>query len=245
MNEHELWFTQILNRLFGGPITGLLEAIGIHPKSPAHPIPNHFAMQILVILFVMVLLAWLRASLSAENPGKMQQCIEVVLEFLGEQADDIIGHDGRQFVPFLFTLAVFIFPSNLLGEIPYFETPTGVIEVTLGCALAAFLYYNFWGLRHHGPAGYIKTFMGPVILIAPVMLVIEIISHLARVLSLSVRLYANMLAGDLIPQVFFSLIPVGIPVVFMAFHVFVAVLQTFIFVLLTTVYLSGAVSEGH
>ena len=203
------------------------------------------AMQILVVLLIMGLLAWLRGALSAENPGKMQQTIELILEFLGEQADDIIGHDGRQFLPFLFTLTVFILPCNLLGEIPYFETPTGAIEVTLGCALAAFIYYNVWGLRHHGLAGYIKTFMGPVIVIAPVMLVIEIISHLARVLSLSVRLYANMLAGDLIPQVFFSLIPIGVPVVFMAFHVFVALLQTFIFVLLTTVYLSGAVSEGH
>ena len=193
----------------------------------------------------MALLAWLRTRLSADRPGRIQQLLEVIIDGIGTQCEEIIGHGSTQFVPLLFTLALFIFPSNVLGEIPHLETPTSVIEVTLGCALVAFVYYNFWGLRHHGPGGYIKTFLGPVWWLAPLMFLIELISHMARALSLSVRLYANMLAGENITDVFRSLLPVGLPSVFMAMHVAVGALQTFIFILLTTVYLAGAMSHEH
>lgn len=243
--EHELWLTSFLNNILGKPVTSFLQAIGIHPETPGRPIPNYFAMELLVVVFVMALLAWLRSQLSSDRPGKIQQVVELIVDGLETQCEEIIGHGGRQFVPLLLTLVVFIFPSNVLGEIPHLETPTAVIKVTLGCALVAFTYYNFWGIRHHGPRGYLKTFMGPVWWLAPLMLVIELISHLARALSLSVRLYANMLAGENITAVFFSLVPVALPAVFMGLHIAVGALQTFIFVLLTMVYLSGAVSEGH
>lgn len=243
--EHELWLTAFLNRIFGPAVTRVLEAIGFTPKSPEHPITNYFAMELLVAVFLIVLLGWLRTRLSSDRPGYAQQLLELIVDGLHTQSEEIIGHGGRQFVPLLFTLALFIFPSNVLGEIPNLETPTAVIEVTLGCALVAFVYYNAWGFRHHGPAGYVKTFLGPVWWLAPLMFIIELISHMARALSLSVRLYANMLAGENITAVFFSLIPIGVPAVFMGMHIAVGALQTFIFLLLTMVYLSGAVSEGH
>ena len=243
--EHELWLTSFLNNILGKPVAGFLLAIGITPESPDRPITNYFAMEILVMIFIMALLAWLRTRLSADRPGRIQQLLEVIIDGIGTQCEEIIGHGSQQFVPLLFALALFIFPSNVMGEFPHLETPTSVIQVTLGCALVAFVYYNMWGLRHHGPGGYIKTFLGPVWWLAPLMLLIELISHMARALSLSVRLYANMLAGENITDVFRSLLPVGLPAVFMAMHVAVGALQTFIFILLTTVYLAGAMSHEH
>ena len=145
----------------------------------------------------------------------------------------------------LLTLGMFIFLSNVLGVIPTLETPTGQISVTVGCALATLAYYHYWGIRHHGLLGYIRTFMGPVLAIGPLMLVIELVSHLARGLSLSVRLFANMMAGHNISLISMSLIPLGVPVIFEGLHIFVGSLQAYIFVLLTMVYLAGAVSEEH
>lgn len=243
--EHEFWVTAVLNQILGGPVNALLGALGLHPENPAQPIPNYFAMELVVALFIVALLGWLRAGLSVERPGRIQQLMELLFEGIESQSEEIIGHGGKQFAPLLFTLAIFIFLCNVLGTVPLFETPTDQIMVTVGCALVAFTYYNFWGLRHHGLLGYTKTFLGPVWWLAPLMLVIELISHLARALSLSVRLYANMLAGHRITLVFFSLVPVVVPSVFGTLHIAVGALQAYIFVLLTTIYLSGAVSEAH
>lgn len=243
--EHELWLTALLNQILGKPVTGFLLALGITPESPDHPITNYFAMELLVAVFVMVLLAWLRTQLSSDRPGRIQQLLEVIIEGIETQGEEIVGHGSKPFVPLLFTLALFIFPSNVMGEIPHLATPTSAIQVTLGCALVAFTYYNLWGFRHHGPGGYLKTFLGPVWWLAPLMFLIELISHMVRALSLSVRLYANMLAGENITEVFRSLVPIGLPAVFMALHVAVGGLQTFIFILLTTVYLAGAVAHEH
>jgi F-type H+-transporting ATPase subunit a len=112
-------------------------------------------------------------------------------------------------------------------------------------AVPTFLYYNFYGVREQGVIGYIKHFCGPIWWMAPLLLPIEIVSHLARVISLSVRLYANMFAGDLVTLVFFSLVPVGIPVIFLGLHVFISLIQAFVFMLLTMIYLSLAISREH
>ncbi|HEY7680383.1 MAG TPA: F0F1 ATP synthase subunit A [Terriglobia bacterium] len=256
MEHEELWFTAILNRLFAGPVTALLEALGVHVESPAHPIPDYFAMEILVVGIIMLMFLVIRRSLSVDRPGKLQHIMELLVEGLGGQAEEIVGHGAKAFVPLLFTLAVFIFLCNVLGIIPTFESPTGVylpgtsfpmvgIYVTLGLALVALCYYHYWGIHHHGVFGYLRTFMGPVLFIAPIMLPIELVSHLARGLSLSVRLFANMMAGHLVTMVFITLVPVVVPVIFEGLHIFVAALQSFIFVLLTMVYLGGAVSEEH
>jgi F-type H+-transporting ATPase subunit a len=243
--EQQLWFTVILNRLLGGPVTALLQALGLPPEAPEHPIPNYVAMQVLVVLIIMLLLLVVRRRLSVDKPGKLQQVMEMLVEGIGGQAEEIIGHGGKQFVPLLFTLGLFIFLCNVLGMIPTLETPTGEIFVTVGCAMAALLYYHYWGIRHHGVFGYLRTFMGPVLAIGPLMLVIELVSHLARGLSLSVRLWANMVAGHNISLIFMTLVPVAVPVVFEGLHLFVGLLQAYIFVLLTMVYLAGAVAEEH
>lgn len=240
----QLWFTHLLNHYFGGITTTLLRHVGITPAYPAAPINNVVSMEVLAVLLLIIFFFVVRGRLSAENPGKLQHVVEMVEEFVGGQAESIIGHDYQRHVPYIVSLGLFILLCNLLGLIPGFESPTTNPVVPLGCAVTTFIYYHFYGIRHHGPH-YIKQFLGPVWLLAPLMFVIEVISHVARILSLTVRLYANMFAGDMVTMAFFSLVPILVPVAFLGLHLFVALVQTFIFVVLATVYVGMAVSEEH
>jgi len=193
---------------------------------------------------LLVLFLLLRSRLSVDRPGALQHMFEGVEGFIQGQSNEIIGHHSEAYTPFLAALGLFILFCNLLGLIPGFESPTAVPIVPLGCAVCAFVYYQFQGFRHAG-IGYLKHFLGPVWWLSWLMLPIELISHLARVLSLTIRLYANMFAGDMVTFVFFSLVPIGVPIAFLGLHIGVSLLQTYIFVLLTTVYLQGAVAEEH
>src|SRR5947208_2022101 len=240
----ELLFTKFLNHALAGPVTAMLRALHIEPMFPQAPIPNSVAMEVLVFIFLIIFFAAVRASLSVDKPGALQHIVEGAHGFIEGQSHEIIGHHSQQYTPFLMSLAFFILLSNLIGVIPGFESPTAVKYVPLGCAICAFFYYHAQGFRHAGIA-YLKHFAGPMPILAPLMVPIEIISHLARVLSLTIRLYANIFAGDMVTWVFFSLVPVGIPIAFLGLHLGVSILQTYIFVLLTTVYLQGAVADEH
>jgi len=240
----QLWFTEILNHLFAGPVTALLRALSIEPNYPAAPVSNSFAMELLVFLVLLALFFLVRSRLSVDNPGGLQHFFEWTEGFVQNQSNEIIGHHSEGYTAFLATLGLFILFCNLIGVVPGFESPTAVKFVPLGCALCAFTYYQTQGFKHAG-IGYLKHFLGPVWWLSWLMLPIEIVSHLARVLSLTIRLFANMFAGDMVTFVFFSLIPIGLPVVFLGLHIGVSLLQTYIFVLLTTVYLQGAVAEEH
>ena len=249
----QLWFTEILNHLFAGPVTGLLRALHIEPQYPQAPITNAVSMQVLVFLFLIVLFALVRSRLSVDKPGALQHVFECVHGFIVGQSEEIIGHQSEGFTPFLVALAFFILSCNLIGLIPGFESPTAVPVVPLGCAVTAFIYYQTQGFKHGG-LRYLAHFLGPSdpsmswiirFPLAILMLPIELISHLARMLSLTVRLFANMFAGDMVTLVFFSLVPVGVPILFLGLHIGVSFLQTYIFILLTTVYLAGAVAEEH
>jgi F-type H+-transporting ATPase subunit a len=240
----QLWFTEILNRFLAGPITALMRAVHIEPTHPQAPITDSFSMELLVFLFLVTLFALVRSRLSVESPNGLQHVFEGVHAFIQGQSEEIIGHGSESFTPFLVVLALFILICNLIGLIPGFESPTAVPVVPLGCAICAFVYYQTQGFKHHGIA-YLKHFMGPMWWLAILMIPIEIISHFARMLSLTIRLFANMYAGDMVTLVFFSLVPVGIPILFLGLHLGVSFLQAYIFVLLTTVYLSGAVAEEH
>ncbi|MGH9546116.1 MAG: F0F1 ATP synthase subunit A [Terriglobales bacterium] len=240
----QLWFTAILNRLFAGPVAGLLQALHLDPDYPRAPITNAVAMEVLVLLFLVVVFVLVRSRLSVDKPGALQHVFEFAHGFVEGQSQDIIGHRSEGFTPFLMTLTFFILICNLIGLIPGFESPTAVPVVPLGCAVCAFVYYQTQGFKRHGIA-YLKHFVGPMWWLAIIMVPIEIISHLARMLSLTVRLYANIFAGDMVTLVFFSLVPLVVPIVFLGLHIFVSILQTYVFVLLTMVYLSGAVAEEH
>ena len=241
---HQLPFTALLNHLFATPANALLHAFGLHAAHAEAPIPDFLAMEILVVVLLTVCFLLTRASLSVENPGTLQHFFESIYGMIDAQSEEIIGHDNKRYLSYLITLALFIASCNLLGLIPFFETPTGSAVVPLGCAVVTWCYYQMHGLRANG-LGYIKHFMGPVWWLAWLMLPIELASHLARMLSLTVRLYANMFAGDMVTLVFFSLLPVGIPVIFMGLHFGVALIQTFVFVLLAMVYLGEATAHEH
>jgi F-type H+-transporting ATPase subunit a len=240
----KLFFTQFLNAHLAAPATALLNAFHVQPKYPAAPITDAFAMELLVFAFLLAYFVIVRLTLSVEKPGSVQQLAEMTHEFVSEQGEQIIGHGSERFTTYLTALFLFILIANLLGLIPGFESPTANVVVPLGFALVTFIYYHYHGIRVNG-VSYYKQFVGPVWWLSWLLLPIEIISHCARVLSLTVRLYANMFAGDLVSLAFFSLIPVGIPLIFMGLHLGVAVVQAYVFFLLAAIYLSLAVSHDH
>jgi F-type H+-transporting ATPase subunit a len=240
----QLLFTRLLNHWFAGPVDALLRALHIQPQYPQAPITNAVAMEVLVVGFLLIVFIMVRSRLSVESPSGLQHMFEGINEFIEGQSRDVIGHHSERFTPFLVSLGLFILIANLFGVVPGLESPTASPVVPLGCAICAFVYYQFQGFKTNGVA-YLKHFLGPMWWLSPLMLPLEIISHLARLMSLTIRLYANMFAGDMVTLVFFSLIPVAVPVIFLGLHIGVALLQAYIFVLLTTVYLAGAVATEH
>lgn len=242
--EHQLWLTGLLNRLIPGPADALFNVLRI-PHDHAYPWTNWFSMEILVAAIIVVVFGLLRTRLSVENPGGLQHVFELVFEFVRGTARDTIAHGADRYVGFLGTLFIFILFMNLIGIVPGFESPTMSPMVPLGLAVCAFLYYNWSGLRAQGVLGYLKSFVGPVWWLFFLMIPIEIISHLARPLSLTVRLFANMFAGEKVTFTFLTLTYFIAPTIFMGLHVFVALLQAYIFMLLTTIYVSMAVAHEH
>jgi F-type H+-transporting ATPase subunit a len=240
----ELPFTALLNHYFAGVANAVLAMLHMHPKYPQRPIDNILAMEILVALVLLAFFALVRVTLSVEKPGPAQHIAEMLHGVVSDQAESIIGHGYERFVPYVTVVFIFILLCNLIGLIPGFITPTSKPWVPLGLASLTFLYYQYQGVRANG-FGYIKQFLGPIWWISWLMLPIEIISHLARVLSLTVRLYANMFASDMVILVFFSLIPIVGSVPFLALHLGVSVIQAVVFMLLTLIYLSQAVAHEH
>lgn len=240
----QLWITAFLNRYFGGVANAILNAVHLPSRYPQAPITNYVAMQLLVAVLLLLVFVLLRMRLSVDDPGALQHTFEGIDSFVGNQAHEVIGHGYEGYTGYLCTLGIYILSCNLIGLIPGFEAPTAIPSVPLGCALVTWFYYHIHGIRHNG-SGYIKHFLGPVWWLAPLMFVIEVASHLARILSLTVRLFANMFAGDMVTLVFFSLIPIAVPVIFMLLHIGVSFIQTYIFVLLATVYIGEAVAHEH
>jgi F-type H+-transporting ATPase subunit a len=242
---HEsLAITRLLNHLFGGVAASAMHAVGI-PANPATAITDTYALELLVAGSLVLFFIIVRLSLSVENPNPAQQVAEMIHEAIGGQADQIIGHGYERFQAYVTCIFLFILICNLLGAIPGVPPPTTHPEVPLGLAILTFLYYNFHGIRAQGPLGYLKHFAGPVWWMSWLIFPIEVVSDLARVMSLTIRLYANMFASDLVTLVFFSLIPIAIPAIFLGLHVAVSVIQAFVFMLLTMIYLSLATSHEH
>jgi F-type H+-transporting ATPase subunit a len=240
----QLAFTRFLNAHFAGPVDALLRAVHVHVVYPDAPISNAVAMELIVVLLLLAYFVAVRVSLSVDTPNGVQHTAEMVHEFVSGQAESIVGHGYEKFVGYLSVLVLFILAMNLLGLVPGLESPTSNPVVPLGVALVTFIYYHYHGIKSNG-GGYIKQFLGPVWWLAPLMFIIEIVSHFARVLSLTVRLYANMFAGDLVTWAFFSLVPIGVPLIFLGLHLGVSVIQAYVFMLLSTIYLSLAVSHEH
>jgi len=237
--------THLLNHWLAIPIDELLFAVGIHPLHPAAPVNNTLTEELLVAAVLVIFFILVRLSLSVEKPSQVQHLAEMAHEFVEGQAGQVMGHGHEPHLPILTCLLVFILLCNCMGLLPHIETPTSNPVVPLGLALFAFVYYNWNGVRANGIFGYVKHFMGPVGWLAWLMFPIELISHLARIMSLTIRLFANMFASDLITLIFFSMFPLALPIVGLGLHLFVAVIQAYIFMLLTSIYLAEATAHEH
>jgi F-type H+-transporting ATPase subunit a len=243
MHGTELWLTKLFNDHLASLGNSLLGLVNMRPE--ARPWVNHITMQLLVAFIIIVVFALLRPRLSANNPGKFQHTFELIYDFVHGQTEEQVGHHGHRYFAFFGTIFVFVLFMNLIGVIPGFESPTMSAPVPLGCALATFCYYNIMGVQASGVVKYLAHFAGPIWWMAPLMIPIEIVSHLARPLSLTLRLYANMYAGEQVTMTFLSLTYFLVPAVFMGLHVFVSLLQAYIFMLLTMLYVAGATAHDQ
>lgn len=202
-------------------------------------------------LLILSLLAYKKLS-------KTQECLvprgrlslvnvwEIVVEKLLGLVTSVIGHDAHKYFPLLGALFIYIFLCNLLSVIPGFLPPTDNINTNVACAMTVFLYYHYQGIRSHGFKNYLKHFMGPIIWLAPLIFVIELIGHLVRPVSLSLRLFGNITGDHMVLGIFSNLTPILIPVVFLGLGVFVAFIQAFVFTLLSTIYIALATAhEEH
>ncbi|HLB86172.1 MAG TPA: FoF1 ATP synthase subunit a [Terriglobales bacterium] len=285
MEEQILGATKLVNWILGKPEGALFALLGIRPANPEYRIPNHIAMEIVVFAFAAVFFLWLKARLSVERPGAAQQCMEMLITnpmSLGvrDLLRNMVGHGSDKYMPMLGSIGIFVLFCNLISLVPGLPSPTATNSVPLGCAIVVFLYYNYCGIRKQGLLNYGKHFLGPApammkesvlltvigFVVAPLIVVIEMVSNLARLLSLTVRLWVNMVVSELLYVTFLGLtltlflyvkglsvigyalavVPLLVPILFIALHAFVALVQAFVFTILPTIYLAGAVAhEEH
>ena len=252
MEEHELGLTALFNEYLAGLANAILNLFGQTAHDPAHPWENWIVMELLVVVLLVIAVGLVRSQLSADKPGKLQHLFELIYNFIHDTVEQVGIHHGRQYAPYIGTVFIFILSMNLIGIIPGLESPTMAAYVPAGMALSTFAYFNVMGFRANG-IGYLAQFAGPVRFANPIatiaiclfMLPIETVSIFIRPLSLTVRLYGNMFAGEQVTLVFLNLTKLVIPVIFMGLHVFVSFVQAYVFTLLTTIYVNLATSHEH
>ena len=248
--EHTLWITEKTNEILGPIAVNVFEflnKIGLKfSYNKEMPLPDHLIVSWIIMIIVLVIALITRRKLDKDKPPVLQHIWEAFSEVVIFFIDNVIGKEkGRKFFPLLATLSIFILFANLAGLFPFLISPTSNLNTTVACAILAFLYYNYQGIRTIGLKNYVKHFTGPYLFLAPLMVPIELLSHLSRILSLSVRLFGNIFGEDVVIIILFFLSPIFVPVPMMGFAIFTSLIQTFIFVMLTMMYLSGAVSEEH
>ncbi len=207
----------------------------------------HIGEHVMYAWFVMVVLifvAFLASRSLTLVPSGMQNFMETVVTGVEGLIDETMGEEGKAFFPLIATFALFILVSNLIALIPGFYPPTANLNTNAALAIIVFAMTHIVGFKKHGVA-YLKHFMGPIIWLAPLMFIIEIIGHLARPLSLTLRLFGNMYGHEIVLMIFFALVPLFLPIPMMLMGVLVAFIQTFVFTLLAMIYIAGALEEAH
>jgi F-type H+-transporting ATPase subunit a len=245
--EHPLIIVQWVNALLGPIVKAIFEPLGFH-FTGHEVIPNYLVMIMLVVAGLTVLSLLVRSRLSVDNPGTLQIVMEDGIGAIVGLLEEWIGPKGRKYLPLIGTLGIFILCCNYMGLVPGLMAPTSSINVTLGCALTIWVYYHFQGFKEQGFVNYLKHFAvppGSPVWMAPLMLIIELISHASRVLSLSLRLFGNIFGEELVIIILFSIIPFLAPLPMMLLGLVTGGLQAFIFVLLSIIYLQGAVAVEH
>jgi F-type H+-transporting ATPase subunit a len=241
--HEEIWITKLFNDHLAGLGNAGVNLVGW--PSVARPWTNYVTMELFVAAVIMLVFALLKRRLSADRPGKTQQTFELIYEFIDSQGKEQVEHHSDRYFSFFGTIFIFVLFGNLVGVIPTLESPTMYPSVPLGCALAVFLYYNYMGVREVGIINYLKHFAGPVLWLSPLMVIVEFVSHMARPMSLTIRLFANMYAGEQITMVFLGLTFLGFPAIFMGLHVFVSLIQAYVFMVLTMLYVGAATAHEH
>jgi F-type H+-transporting ATPase subunit a len=219
------------------------------PYTPENAIPWYTVMFVMACIISVGLIWMMKGKLSEEDPGHGQQTLEVSVLAIRSMIEDVIGPHGLQYFPVVMTFGVLILVSNLMGFFPLFMTPTSATSVTFALGLSSFLYYNYIGIKENGILGHLKHFAGPIWWIAPLIFSIELISNLIRPFTLGIRLFANMFADEKVLDTIAHLVP-GItywiiPVLLMPLSLFVAFIQTFVFVLLSQLYISEVSHPPH
>ena len=212
-----------------------------------HWLEEHHLVIVCYTWFIMVMLAvlsWLATRHLTIIPGKLQNFMEVIIETIDGFLTDTMGQEGRRFFPLVATLGIYILVSNLIGLIPGFESPTSSVNTNASMALSVFAITHIVGVRVHG-VKYIKQFMGPIWWLTPLIMPIEIISHIARPLSLSVRLFGNIKGEDIVLAVILMLTPLLVPLPVFVLMIFTSFIQTIVFMILTMMYIAGAMEEAH
>lgn len=223
-----------------GPVNALAKQFGLY-------IPDHVVMALLVLLISAIIFPLMAKRLRRDNPGNFQQMMEFVVGGLKGLLEDVVGHGAaNKYLYMIAAFTVFIFLSNIMGLFFFLQPPTGNLNTTVAVAIVSFLYFNYQGIKSQGLLHYLKHFAGPVVLLAPLMFPIEMIGNFARMLSLSMRLFGNIMGEHTATGIFSGMLPVVVPWPMMALGIFGAVLQTFVFIMLTMVYLGGATAtEEH
>jgi F-type H+-transporting ATPase subunit a len=246
MTEHPLWIVELVNALLGPLVKAALEPLGFHLEGEV--IPNYLVMTLLIVIGITVLCLIMRSRLSVEHPSKFQILLEDGVMSVVNLLKEWIGPEGPNYLPLIATLGLFILVGNYCGLVPGLMAPTANINVTLGCAITTWVFYHVQGIRKQGVVNYLKHFAvppGAPVWMAPLMLVIEVISHSSRLLSLSLRLFGNIFGEELVIVILGSIIPFIVPLPMMFLGLITGGLQAFIFVLLSTIYLQAAVAVEH
>jgi len=197
-----------------------------------------------LVMAILLLVSFLASRSLTMVPSGVQNLMEAVVTGIEGLIEETMGEEGKAYFPLIATFALFILVSNLLALIPGFYPPTANLNTNIALALTVFVLTHVVGIKKHGFA-YIKHFMGPILWLAPLMLIIELISHLARPLSLSLRLFGNMYGHEVVLMIFLALVPLFLPIPMMLMGVLIAFIQTFVFTLLAMIYIAGALEEAH
>jgi F-type H+-transporting ATPase subunit a len=247
MEEHPLLIVDAVNAVLGPPVAALLGALGFHVEG--HEVfPNYLVMTMLIVALVTVVCLIMKSRLSVENPSRFQILLEDGVTAVVNLLQEWIGPEGKQYLPLIFTFGLFILLGNYAGLVPGLMAPTANINVTVGLAITTWVYYHYQGFRKQGVVNYLKHFAvppGAPLWMAPLMLVIELISHTSRLLSLSLRLFGNIFGEELVIVILGSIVPFIVPLPMMFLGLITGGLQAFIFVLLSIIYLQAAVAVEH
>ncbi len=219
------------------------------------PLANIMASHVfhaLLALAILCVIAWRIHSNVKKSPDPLvpdtcltaRNILEIVVQAIYGQLRSIIGPRGDKFVTIVGSLFLYIFFCNIMGVVPGFESATANINTNLAMAVIVFLLYNYYGFKEHG-FGYLKQFTGPLLMLAPLMVFIEVLSHLFRPMSLSIRLFGNMFGDHMVLGIFSDLVPLVVPIIFLVQGMLVSMIQAFVFAVLATVYLALAISHDH